>query len=512
MIANAELPESASTDPWAGHLPGQDLVPAYLVSRFAAQYRVIVEALLDAQETSLTGVAFVDVPDLVRVQAARRIGAEAAERLVTDTEFNVDARLEQLYRWGVVTKWQEPARTGEDFLRRRDRYQLTPAAARLHTFWIHQDGDDDTAADLTLAPRAIRDRLEAFAVAVAERSFPAAASEYQQVTAVHQAMAGAARSWQRALAHAVSGSPDPEKQEVLLHTLQAYVRMWGEQVDTHSPSISALLETMSETLTDQLWRACARAATDDAPDSIVDDQVRRWTATWDTLRTWFTGPQGQARRLRRQLRDLVAPWARNMQLLMESGGAVTRRAELLHLATAIERASDDATAWRMWDTATGGLPARHLLVPAECAEDATRSWVIAAPAPITARFREQGTKAAVGRRPATRDFSSGRAAARRERAAVLAERREAEAALRHRSGTRLSSWSRLTGPELDVLLELFGLARRTDGGPARTAVTTDGRFRVTLSSVPDGPDTARLLTPSGRLVVPDCRFDLEPAR
>lgn len=188
--------------------------------------------------------------------------------------------LEQLYRWGVVTKWPEPARTGEDFLRRRDRYQLTPSAARLHTFWIQQDGDDAAAAaDLTLAPRAIPDRLEAFAAAVAERSFPAAASEYQQVSAVHQAMAEAARSWQRALTHALSGSPDPEKQEVLLRTLQAYVRMWGEQVDTNSPRISVLLETMSETLTERVWRACARAATDHHGEPDRTPPTIAWRST-----------------------------------------------------------------------------------------------------------------------------------------------------------------------------------------------------------------------------------------
>lgn len=511
LTGDAELPEAAHTDPWAGYLPGRELVPAYLVSRCAAQYRVLVEALLEAQETSLTGVAFADVPGLVRAQLAHRLGGADADRLVAADGVDLDARLEQLYRWGVVTKWQEPARTGEDFLRRRDRYQLTPAAARLHTFWTQQHGDDDAAADLTLAPRAVRDRLEAFAAAVTARSFPAAANEYQQVIAVHQAMARAARSWQRSLAHAVSGSPDPEKQDVLLRTLQAYVRMWGEQVDTHSPRIAVLLDSLTEVLTDQVWRACARAATDDAADDVVDEQVRRWRTTWDILRTWFAGADGQARRLRRQLRDLVAPWARNMALLMESGGAVTRRAELLALATTIERAPDETTAWRMWDTATGGFPARHLLVPADSGEDATQSWTSAPPAPITARFREQGTRAAVGRRPAARDFSSGRAAARQDRVAALAERRGAEAALRQRSGTLLSTWNQVTTPELAVLLELLGLARRRAGDRIRTAVTADGRLRVTLTPS-DGPTTARLLAPSGRLVLPDCRFDLEAAR
>jgi hypothetical protein len=34
-----------------------------------------------------------------------------------------------------------------------------------------------------------------------------------------------------------------------------------------------------------------------------------------------------------------------MNILLDTGGAVTRRAELLQLAVAIERAPDDDTAW-----------------------------------------------------------------------------------------------------------------------------------------------------------------------
>ena len=351
-----ELPESGGADPWAGHLPGQDLVPAYLVSRFAAQYRVIVEVLLATQETSLTGVPHAEVLPMVRAHLTRSLDAEVVDRLIAESGFPLDSRLDRLVRWGVLTRWQEPARSGEDFLRRRDRYQLTPTAARLHAFWTQEaTADDDAAADLTLAPRAIRDRLAAFASAVEERGYLAAAGEYQQIIALHHLMAAAARIWQRALAHAVSGGPDPDKQEVLWRTLQAYVGMWGDQVDIHSPQIAEKLTELDPLLTESVWRACAATTVDGAPVELVDAQIRRWTTTWTALRYWFGGPDGQARRLRRQLRDLVAPWARNMQLLMESGGAVTRRAELLRLATAIERAADDRAAWRLWDTATGGV-------------------------------------------------------------------------------------------------------------------------------------------------------------
>lgn len=156
------LPEQAPNDLWSAHLPGQELVPAYLVSRFAAQYRVIVDVLLAAQDTSLTGLSFDEVGAAVRDCLQRGLSASTAAILLADEHVHLDARLEQLERWQVVTRWQEPARTGEDFLRRRDRYQLTPLAARLHAFWSSAyDADEEEAGNLTLAPRAIHDRLVA---------------------------------------------------------------------------------------------------------------------------------------------------------------------------------------------------------------------------------------------------------------------------------------------------------------------------------------------------------------
>ncbi|WP_279578910.1 DUF2397 domain-containing protein [Fodinicola feengrottensis] len=351
-----ELPESNTADPWAAHLPGQELVPAYLVSRFAAQYRVIVEVLLEAQDTSLTGLSFDEVAVGVRGYLVERLSAPTADNLRADDAFSLDARLDRLVKWGVLTRWQDPARTGEDFLRRRDRYQLTPpAAARLHAFWTQElASEEDAAADLTLAPRAIHDRLQVFATAVSARDYMAAAAEFQQVIGLHHGMAVAARTWQRSLAHALSGGPDPDKQDVLWRTLRAYVGMWGEQVDVHTPRIAALIEELTPKLTESVWRACVRSAlAEDAIDDVIDLQAARWTQTWTALTGWFSGAEGQAGRLRRQLRDLVAPWARNMHILMDTGGVVTRRAELLRLARAIERAPDDEVAWRIWDTAVG---------------------------------------------------------------------------------------------------------------------------------------------------------------
>lgn len=507
-----ELPEASQADPWAAHLPGQELVPAYLVSRFAAQYRAIVEVLLEAQDTSLTGVAFDELLPRLHRHLVERVGADVADKLVAADGFSLDARLDRLARWGVLTRWQDPARSGEDFLRRRDRYQLTPAAARLHAFWVAElRADEDAAADLTLAPRAIHDRLHVFAGAVRTRRYPAAAAEFQQIIVLHQGMATAARTWQRNLAHALSGGPDPAKQETLWRTLQSYVGMWGEQVDVYTPRIAVLVGDLQPMMTDAVWRACVRAAlAEDVGDELVGSQAARWSRTWSALSGWFSGAEGQARRLRRQLRDLVAPWARNMHILMDTGGAVTRRAELLRLARAIERAPDDEAAWRMWDTAVGVFGARHLLLPAEAADDHARSWDEAPAAPVTARFREQGAKAAVGRRSQALDYSAGKAAARRARAAALAARADAEAALRARAGTSLSAWPALSDSELGLLLDLLGVARRRSGDSTRSGVTGDGRWRVTLSPPDGGPATTTLHSPQGRLTTVNWRFDLEP--
>ncbi|GAA4874859.1 DUF2397 domain-containing protein [Saccharopolyspora cebuensis] len=510
MNDHDETPESeAPADPWSALLPGQDLVPAYLTSRFASQYRMIVEVLLAEQDTSLTGLAFDEVVAGVRARLAERVPVDVVDRLMAPEVLHLDTRMQSLVRWRVVTRWQEPARTGEDFLRRRDRYQLTPRAASLHSFWSSIDDAEEGAGDLTLAPRAIHERLVTFAESIRETVYTSAATEFQQIGTMHQAMATTARGWQRTLAHALSGGPDAGKQEELWQTLRSYIGMWGEQVDVHSPRIAELMDELDPLLTPEVWQACVRASVDTELDvESLDAQTRRWMHTWEALGSWFGGTTGQARKLRRQLRDLVAPWARNMKILLDTGGAVTRRTELLSLAVAIERAHDDEAAWRIWDSAVGVFSTRHLLLASDSTDDSDLRWAQAPPAPITARFREQGTRAAVGRRSKIPDYSTGKNAARRARLAAQAARSGAEAALRQRSGTHLSEWGEISDPELDLLLELVGMVMRA---PSKSSVTGDGRWRITLRKPPSVRDTTTLRAESGKLVTLNWHFRMEPA-
>lgn len=499
---------SGPPEMWATYLPGPDTVPAYLSSRFAAQYRVVIEVMLEAQDKSLTGLSYEEVADGVRAYLFERVPEEAIAPLLSEERFHLDARLERLVQWGALSRWQDPARTGEDFLRRRDRYQLTPHAARLHTFWTQElDADEAAAADITLAPRAIHARISDFVAAIRGLRYQDAASEYLSIIQLHKSMANAARTWQRGLAHALSGGPDAEKQDLLWRTLSSYVEMWGEQVDIHSPAIADLMIESTPLLTESVWRACCRMAQEKADDDLIAIQADRWHRTWMALMSWF-GPDGQARRLRRRLRDLVSPWARNMHILLDTSGTVTRRAELLVLAQAIEQATDDAAAWQTWDTATGLFSARHLLLPTAAADDHSTGWADAPAAPVTARFRERGVRAAVGRRPAVPDYSAGRAAARRSRAASAAARADAEAALRTRSGTELGEWKSLDENEFELFLEFLGVARGPKG-QTRTGVTGDGRWKVQFKPVDSAATTVEVSSPRGRLATRNWRFEME---
>lgn len=493
---------------WATYLPGPETVPAYLTSKFAAQYRVLIEVMLEAQDKSLTGLSHQEVADGVRDYLAARLPQDVFEGLLNEDRFHLDARLDRLVQWGVLSRWQDPARTGEDFLRRRDRYQLTPQAARLHTFWTEElHADEEAAADITLAPRAIHERLTAFIAAVHAHNYQDAATEFQNIILLHNGMATAARTWQRGLAYALSGGPDADKQDLLWRTLSSYVEMWGEQVDIHSPAIADLMAGAAPMLTESVWRACCRTGQEKGDDDQVAAQADRWQRTWQALTSWF-GTDGQARRLRRRLRDLVSPWARNMHILLDTSGTVTRRAELLSLATALEHAADDTAAWALWDTATGLFSARHLLLPADSSDDHATKWANAAAAPITARFRERGVRAAVGRRPSIPDYSAGRAAARRARAADSAARAAAEAALRGRSGTELASWDHLSHNEFNLFLELLGASHTIDG-EARIGVTSDGRWKIRFAPSKSADMTVEVTGPHGRLATRNWRFEME---
>lgn len=214
-------------------LPGRLDVAAYLTAdQHAAQYRLIVDVLLDAQEQSLTGTGRDELFDQIRQRITGSAGAATAAWLTAPEMFDLDARMKALQRWGAVVRWQDKARTEADFIRTRDRYQLTAAAADLHR-WLRRSVDEDAVATsaAAFAPAVIADRLDDALRCVLDQDYQAAATAWAQVRTTLKDMAEAAAVWQSRMASALAGAPDEEKMRQLRQTLLAYVKVWGAGVD-----------------------------------------------------------------------------------------------------------------------------------------------------------------------------------------------------------------------------------------------------------------------------------------
>jgi uncharacterized protein (TIGR02677 family) len=504
-------------DPWelAG-FPGRLDVVAYLTAEHAAQYRVIVDVLLDAQEHSLTGVSRDELLASVHVSIASAAGQATADRLACSADFDIDARMKALHNWGVVIRWQDKAKTEADFVRTRDRYQLTSEAADLHR-WLRRKIDEDAVATsaAAFAPAVIADRLDDTILALSENDPLGAARAWAQVRTTLKDMAEAAAIWQSRMASALAGSPDEEKMRRLRETLMAYVTVWGAGVDTYSPRIRAAMSQL-DTATGHDWRAIAMAGLDPgAAEETVLAVTQGHQDAAVTLSLWFRQPQGQALRLRRQVRDAVTPLLRGSRALLATGGQVTRRAELLRIAAAVESAPDDGEAWRTWCAATGLWTARHLSGrPAEPEAPARTSFWDAPAVPVDVKLRKHGAQSTKGRpaqvpnhRPARH---AAREAARQQRAAT----ERAEQVIAGRSGVHLAEWPAVaSGEEAAIVWELLTAIMRTapDAAGTRTALTGDDRWLVMAYPPPVGIPSAQIATPDGDIACENWRIELTRA-
>lgn len=493
-------------------LPGGLRLASYLTATgagMAAQYRLIVDVLLEQQQHTLTGVPHDTLIALVTERAERLAGLETATRLLAD--LRLQDRMNQLVDWQVVDAWDERPVREEDFLRNSSRYQLTQTAAQFHRAVTDLGSDQASSVAATFAPAVLRAQLTSMLATLGTDPSEVGAA-WSIVKTTLDAMSSAAGNWQSELAGALAGAPDSAKVTVLHDTLTRYVDMWGAGVDSHSEALAAdaTLLLNLDRATD--WRDVAlQSLGAQATDEALEQLVVQYQATLARVLSWFGGRDSQARRLRRQMRDTIAPMIRGQRTLAAVGGHVSRRAELLSLASALESSPDDDAAWSLWARATGLFSARHLGLssPQPASPAGAVSFWDAEPCPIEQRLRRQGPRSQTGRPARITDRSAGRAAAR----AQAALKREAEAQTRSailgRSGLRLSEWTGLDDPQLDTLLMM--LAALAAGGPdggVRHAQTGDQLWELRADPPPAGAPAAVIHTPNGRLVHPDLQLTM----
>ncbi|MFI1996331.1 DUF2397 domain-containing protein [Actinoplanes sp. NPDC020271] len=492
-------------------LPGGLLEASYLTGKYASQYRVIVDVLLDQQQHTLTGVPAAELPDLLRTYL-REHGTDPA--LIDESGFDLKDRMTSLEKWKVIHVFQDRALRDADFVRDLDRYQLTETGAQLHRAVAELGQDLAAGAAATLAPGVLTANLAVLSAAAT--TDPAqAASAWSIIENTYQAMARAAAAWQARLAGALAGTPTAEKVAVVQETLRRYVDMWGAGVDTHSESITTQVTQLSA-LTDAVWRRIAvHNLGVNADDAAIDELAASYRKTLDTLRAWFDGPHCQARRLRRQMRNTIQPLLRGQRTLAAVGGHVSRRAELLALATRLEAEPDDTSAWRLWATATGLYSAVHLpgAGSAPAGNPSASSFWDADPVPVEARLRKQGPKATTGTASRIPDHRDNRRAARERNRQLQQSQAATEQAVLARSGLLLSQWTNVTDPELEMLLMVLATVANARPDPAgvREVVTDDGRWHLRAEPVLQTP-SAVVKTSGGRLVHPEVRLHIGVAQ
>lgn len=486
-------------------LPGRLDVASYLTEPHAPLYRLIVDVLLERQRTSLTGIGRQELADLL----AQRVGDHGSDAMDLLAGTDLSARMAQLDAWDVVDVWQDRAVRDEDFLRNRDRYQLTATAAALHRAVSALSEDSISSIAAVLAPAVLARELAQFAATLSSDT-GAALESWSVLHNTTDAMARAAAVWQSGLAAALAGTPTAEKVATARETITRYVEMWGAGIDTHSGRIEQHLDAIAE-ISPAAWRRAALAsAGSDADETRVTAEETDLRATLALISNWFTGHHAQAPALRSQMASAVAPMIRSQRTVAAVGGHVSRRRELLGLAARLDAAPDDDASWDIWCTATGLFSAAHHQTSSAEPHTGTPSFWIAQPAPVEARLRTHGPRALTGRPANMPDRSEAR---RRGRASAAAAA-EADARLRHDllglSGQALSDMPALpTGHGLaliDILAVLAGPLRRRTSPLA--AETPDGVWLVRAERL---PGHAVLRVGDGRLVHPDLRLHLELA-
>ncbi|WP_170210323.1 DUF2397 domain-containing protein [Saccharopolyspora antimicrobica] len=497
--------------------PGRVEIANYLTQEHTSQYRLIVDVLFDAQEVALTGIGRDELLTALQDRIEAAVGGLQARELTMPPVLDLDARMHQLEQWGVVHSWQDRARTEADFVRSRDRYQLTPEAADLHG-WLRQRGDDHSAmaSAAAFAPAVIADRLDDMLGAASVKDYPAAAQAWSQVRTTLKNMADAARIWQSRLASALAGTPDEGKITQLRDTVMSYITVWGAGIDTYTARIRNAVQRLDD-MGPQLWREVAVVGLDpEAREETISTMAEVHHAGVDTLRAWFATSDNQAARLRRQVRDAVTPLLRGTRALLSTGGHITRQAELFRVAAVIDSATDDQEAWRVWCQATGQWSARHL--PGEPADPpvgvARTSFWEAPPVSIDAVARQRSRSTSGGPPAQVPNRRSARDQARRLLEKQRREQSAAERELLARSGTPLSTWTPLGAGEAELfwgVLTAVASARTANDAEVRRVTTADGRWLVIAHPPARPDDSARVRTPGGDIVCGDWTLELIPA-
>ncbi|GAA2916880.1 hypothetical protein GCM10020221_11130 [Streptomyces thioluteus] len=492
---------------------------AHLTAPNTALYRRTMRTFLAAKERFAVHLRPEDV------QAALPAGERPAD-LGT-----VAKALDSLVEWGNLRADPDTARVTavEDFYRKRFVYQLTQAGeAAEQALSAYDEALGRRGALQAVALHDIVTQLRALLVLGAEEDLDPAKTHLalSALTSRFAALAENARAFMGSLQRTID-LHDVEEAVFLAYKdrLIQYLERFIQDLITLGGRIAQLILELEDggMIVPLLRTAAVREATDAAPEDAehaVQEASARWTERWEGLAAWFItrdGCESQARLLRGRALGAIPQLLAVVRSLNERrAGRSDRSADFRALARWFAEAPDDDARHRLWRTAFGLSPARHLTVDAETLAaraarpvPAATPWAEAESLRISPQLRRTGSYERRGKPRKVED----RSAARRHLAEIAAKQAAETAAARTRLATggttRLAALGELDPLAFGLFLQLLGdaLATWRPGLTHTSATSNDGSMEIRLTALGDGA-TAEITTPGGRFRGPDHAIEI----
>ncbi len=503
---------------------------SYVTAEKVGLYRAVMKAFVEAKSHFMV-----------------HLRPEDVQQQVGEPELaNVQAALNQLVSWGNLAAERDNARVSsvEDYYRALYVYQITRQGEAVETALATFDRELGRRGALqSIALDDIRTRLKALLALARSESPDAIDSQLllRDLAGVFSDLAENAGAFMTGLNRTLeSQGGDAEAFLAYKERVIGYIERFLGDLTTASGEIAELIRTLDGGGTGAapverlLRQAAERELTDLAPGEWPDESEerarafeeawQRWHGHWAGLRAWFLdqpGRQAQARLLRSSARRAVTQLLEMVSRLNERRMARSdRSADFRTLARWFLECEDDAQAHRLWRTAFGLTPARHLMVDVETSErwqvepvPATTPWSKAPGIHVQARLRATGSYQKSGAPPKLRSRRRERELLSRQLVEEANAARAARRQLVERRAECLSALGDLDDGAFRLLLNLLGdaLAAGSAEGETVVATTGDGSLRIELT--PLEPYTqASIRTDAGVLTGRDYRVrisDLE---
>jgi len=484
---------------------------AHLSQEHAGSYRAILETFATAREQFQIHLRPAEI-----LRGMTDAGSDPAD------EEELAARLQQLVEWGNLERTPDrvAAATVEDFYRARYLYQLSEegeaaeSALRHFEEVLHRPGELQTAA-----LRDIIEFLDAVRGLLGERPRDASKlhAEFKAMFDRFEELTQRAQAFMRGLhstieLHGISVEAFLEYKNRLLEYLERFL---GELVMASSEISNRILALpLGEEVFGLLAGQSLIDSIDDSPELLEQTRIR-WAGQWSGFRLWFLGAASgvsQAEILRQRAREAIPALLDTVHTINDRRVSRSDRlADWRTLALWFAEAPSDHAAHRLWRSAFGMAPARHLLINQETLElrdqldESPRvSWLEAEPVRVNPRLRASGRVTARGGPNRVIDTAKEREYLARLAAEENAQLEAAKRALVTREPLLLSHFETLDATAFELLLDLLGQAMNARMDPSRPveAASTDGSLTVRLDPF-QSHRPARIRTAVGTITGPD---------